>query len=144
MIVKSFLRKCWHIIPKGLRKPLVFVIGILLVVISPIVGSVPGPGGIIVFLAGIGILATEFDWAENLKIALTEKVPAELKKRWRPTPRWELVFDVTTLALLAGAVVFYINELFVPVISFTATAVAIAVFNRNRLERAKKHLKRKH
>jgi hypothetical protein len=94
-------------------------------------------------LAGIGILATEFDWAENLKVALTQTVPEELKKRWQPTPRWELAFDVTTIALLAGAVVFYLNQIYVPVVSFTATAVAIAVFNRHRLDRLKARLKRK-
>jgi hypothetical protein len=141
--VKAFLRRLWFIIPKAFRKPLVFVVGLLLILVSPVVGSIPGPGGIIVFLAGIGILATEFDWAENLKVALTKTVPAELKKRWQPTPRWELVFDATTVALLAGAIVFYVNGFRVPVVSFTATAVAIAVFNRNRLDRLKARLKRK-
>lgn len=142
--MKHYVRSWWKAIPQGVRQAIVFVLGMLLILISPVIGSIPGPGGIIVFLAGISILASEFDWAENLRAVLTEKAPAELKKRWQPTPRWMLVFDVTSLALLVGAVVFYINRFIVPVISFTATAVAIALFNRNRLARIRARIKRKH
>lgn len=140
--MKHFVKSWWKAIPQSVRRAAVFVVGMLLILISPIVGSIPGPGGIIVFLAGISILASEFDWAENFRAVLTEKVPAELKKRWQPTPRWMLVFDVTSLALLAGAVVFYMNGFVIPVISFTATAVAIALFNRNRLSRISERIKR--
>ena len=142
--MKHFVKSWWKAIPQSVRRAAVFVVGMLLILISPIVGSIPGPGGIIVFLAGISILASEFDWAENFRAVLTEKVPAELKKRWQPTPRWMLVFDVTSLTLLAGAVVFYMNGFVIPVISFTATAVAIALFNRNRLSRISEQIKRKH
>ncbi|TXG75998.1 hypothetical protein E6P97_04435 [Patescibacteria group bacterium] len=142
--MKHRLHNWWKAVPKTVRKPIVFVFGMLCVVLSPVVGSIPGPGGIIVFLAGIGILASEFDWAENFKAVLTEKVPAELKKRWQPTPRWMLVFDATSLALLAGAVAFYLNGYTLPVISFTMTALAIALFNRHRLSRIAALFKRKH
>lgn len=141
--MKQYVKSWWKAIPQSVRRAAVFVVGMLLIIVSPIVGTIPGPGGIIVFLAGISILASEFDWAENLRAVLTEKVPAELKKRWQPTPRWMVVFDVTSIALLAGAILFYLNGYIVPVISFTATAVAIAVFNRNRLTRLKQHFKRK-
>ncbi len=142
--MKHFVKSWWKAIPQSVRRAAVFVVGMLLILISPIVGSIPGPGGMIVFLAGISILASEFDWAENFRAVLPEKVPAELKKRWQPTPRWMLVFDVTSLTLLAGAVVFYMNGFVIPVISFTATAVAIALFNRNRLSRISEQIKRKH
>ena len=141
--MKHRVRSWWQAVPDSIRKPLVFVVGILCVLLSPVVGSLPGPGGIVVFLAGIGILASEFDWAENLKVALTKTIPTELRKRWQPTPRWMLVFDVVSLSLLAGAVVFYINHVLVPVISFTATAAALALFNRDRLARIKAWIKRK-
>lgn len=97
----------------------------------------------LVFLAGIGVLATEFDWAENLKAVLVEKVPRELKKRWQPTPRWATVFDITTILLLGAAIVFYIHRVYLPVISFTSVAVFLAMFNRNRLGRFKNFLKHK-
>ena len=141
--MKNSLRSWWRAVPQHIRKPVVFVCGILCIVLSPVVGSLPGPGGLIVLLAGIGILASEFDWAENLRAVLTEKVPAEVKKRWRPTPRWELVFDATTLLLLGAAILFYIRGTLVPVVSFTMTAAAIAAFNRNRLSRLSNFFKHK-
>lgn len=131
----------WKKLPDKLRRPFVFVVGMLLILLSPIIGSVPGPGGIIVFLGGIAILASEFDWAENLKAVILEKVPTELKKRWQPTPRWQIVFDITSLGLLALAIMFFVQGIYLPVLSMTAASVAIALFNRNRLQRIKNRLK---
>jgi hypothetical protein len=57
-----------------------FVIGVLLLVVSPLVGIIPGPGGIVV--AGIGlalVLKTSF-WAKRRYVKF---------KRWQPKAgRW--------------------------------------------------------
>ena len=52
-----------------------FVLGMLLLVVSPLVGAIPGPGGIIV--AGIGL-------ALVLKTSLWAKRHYVRFKRWRP------------------------------------------------------------
>ena len=52
-----------------------FVVGVLLLVVSPLVGVIPGPGGIIV--AGIGL-------ALVLKTSLWAKRHYVRFKRWRP------------------------------------------------------------
>ena len=52
-----------------------FVVGVLLLVVSPLVGVIPGPGGIIV--AGIGL-------ALVLKTSLWAKRRYVRFKRWRP------------------------------------------------------------
>lgn len=141
--MKHRVKSWWKAIPQSIRTPIVFVVGMLCIVASPIIGSLPGPGGVFVFLAGIGILASEFDWAENLKAVLTETVPKELKKRWQPTPRWEIAFDITSLTLLLYAGWLLFNHHIIPVISLTGAAIAIAAFNRNRLSRLKSRLKHK-
>ena len=141
---KSVIQDKWGSLPDVVRRSIVFVAGMLLVTIAPFIGALPGPGGVLVFLAGIAVLASEFDWAENLKEVITTKAPEEVKKRWKPTPKWQVVFDITTVGLLAGAVSFYLHKVYLPVVSLTAVAVAIATFNRNRLERLKARLKRKH
>lgn len=133
----------WKRLPDVVRRSLVFVGGMLLVTIAPFLGAIPGPGGVVVFLAGIAVLASEFDWAENLKEVIMKKAPEEVKKRWRPTPKWQVVFDTTTVLLLGAAVVCLLRGVYLPVISLTATAVAITAFNRNRLERLKERMKRK-
>lgn len=133
----------WKSLPDVVRRSIVFAGGMLLVTVAPFIGALPGPGGIAVFLAGIAVLASEFDWAENLKEVILTKAPGEVKKRWRPTHKWQIVFDVTTVGLLTAAVVCFVKTVYLPVISLTATAIAIAAFNRNRLERLKARLKHK-
>lgn len=133
----------WKSLPDTLRRSVVFLAGMILLTIAPFIGALPGPGGVIVFLAGIAVLASEFDWAENLKEVLTTKAPQAVKDRWRPTPKWQIVFDSTTVLLLVAASTCFVYELYWPVISLTAAATAIATFNRNRLERLKARIKRK-
>lgn len=52
---------------RNLRKLLVLIAGTLIVlVVAPIVGLWPGPGGLFVAAAGLALLATEFIWAQRL------------------------------------------------------------------------------
>ena len=71
-----FTRDQWR---KFIDHPVVewglFVVGMLLLVVSPLVGAIPGPGGIIV--AGIGL-------ALVLKTSLWAKRHYVRFKRWRP------------------------------------------------------------
>jgi len=64
--MESFKRR-WRNIPTGIRKPLVLCVGLLVVIISPFTGVLPGPGGIPVFLIGIAILSTEYEWARRIR-----------------------------------------------------------------------------
>ena len=58
----------------------IFVIGVFLLMISPLVGAIPGPGGIIV--AGIGL-------AMVLKTSMWAKRHYVRVKRWQPRAgRW--------------------------------------------------------
>ena len=132
----------WKRRPTALRKALVFAFGILLLCLSPIVGSVPGPGGIALFLLSIAILASEFDWADQLKTFFLDTVPKEVKNRWEPTPRWQLCFDVTALLLLLGSLIFAIEQLWLPMVSFGFSGFFLALFNRSRLDRIKSKLRR--
>jgi hypothetical protein len=42
-----------------------FVLGCLLILVSPIVGPIPGPGGIIVFAAGLALVLKYSAWAKR-------------------------------------------------------------------------------
>jgi hypothetical protein len=58
---------------RNLRKIVILIVGtFILVVAAPLVGLLPGPGGILVAAAGLGILATEFIWARRLLHKLKE------------------------------------------------------------------------
>jgi tellurite resistance protein TerC len=52
---------------RNLRKIVILIIGtFILFVAAPLIGALPGPGGIFVAAFGLGILATEFVWARRL------------------------------------------------------------------------------
>lgn len=63
----SNIKHQWKRVPVNIRKPLVFTIGMLFVIAAGLTGWLPGPGGIPLFLIGIAILATEFEWAMRLR-----------------------------------------------------------------------------
>jgi len=49
-------------------------LGILLVIISPIIGAIPGPGGIFVFAGGLALTLQNAHWAK--------RAYARIKRRW--------------------------------------------------------------
>lgn len=57
-----------------------FVLGAVLVLLAPLVGAVPGPGGVVVFALGLGLMLKYSDWAKRKYVAF---------KRWQPKAgRW--------------------------------------------------------
>ncbi len=66
---------------------LVGFVGIALMVLAASIGWLPGPAGIPLFLLGLAILASEFEWAHRL----LERAKVEARKlevRARRQPRW--------------------------------------------------------
>lgn len=57
-----------------------FVTGLLLILVSPAAGVIPGPGGIIVFGAGLGLVLKYSDWAKRQYVQFKRKHPK--KGRW--------------------------------------------------------------
>jgi hypothetical protein len=64
----------WRRVPNKLRRTLVLIAGLLLIVLAGIIGAVPGPGGTIIFLLAITVLASEFAWALRLRDRILEWV----------------------------------------------------------------------
>jgi len=65
------------------RKPVrttLFMIGLLLIIVSPLAGVIPGPGGVFVFAAGLALALKNNDWAKRQYVRF---------KRWQPKAgRW--------------------------------------------------------
>jgi hypothetical protein len=57
-----------------------FVIGLLLMLASPAVGVLPGPGGVIVFAAGLALTLKYSEWAKRKYVEFKRKHPN--KGRW--------------------------------------------------------------
>lgn len=57
-----------------------FFLGILLIVVTPLVGILPGPGGIFVFAAGLALVLQNSEWAKRLYVKFKRRHPN--KGRW--------------------------------------------------------------
>ncbi len=68
----------WGRIP--LVRTLLFALGCLLLLISPLVGAVPGPGGIVVFAFGLGLVLKYSEWAKRQYVRFKRRHPN--KGRW--------------------------------------------------------------
>jgi len=81
------------------------VVGLLIVVGGMALVPLPGPGWVIVFL-GLGVWASEFEWAQNLLSFARERL-----RRWsewlKPRPWWVKGLVGLGTAVLVGAV-FYL------------------------------------
>jgi hypothetical protein len=51
------------------------VVGFVLIALTPIVGPIPGPGGIVVFAAGLTLVLRYSDWAKRQYVRLKKKHP---------------------------------------------------------------------
>ena len=59
------------------------VIGVLIIIISPIIGAIPGPGGVFVFAAGLALVLQNSAWARRQFV--------RAKRRW---PRFGAYADL--------------------------------------------------
>ncbi|HSX28294.1 MAG TPA: TIGR02611 family protein [Candidatus Saccharimonadales bacterium] len=67
------LKDIWRRTPPLIRKPFIFAVGGLIVIVGIILIPLPGPGWAIVFV-GLAILATEFELAMRLKITTQNRL----------------------------------------------------------------------
>ena len=63
-----------------LLRQVLFFAGILLIIVSPLVGAIPGPGGVFVFAAGLALILQNSEWAKRLYVRFKRKHPN--KGRW--------------------------------------------------------------
>lgn len=57
-----------------------FAVGVILIILSPVAGVIPGPGGVIVFGIGLGLVLKTSMWAKRRYVHF---------KRWQPgVARW--------------------------------------------------------
>ena len=58
----------------------IFIIGVILILLAPVVGALPGPGGVFVLALGLAMVLRTSRWARRRYVAF---------KRWQPKAgRW--------------------------------------------------------
>lgn len=73
------LKKTWRKTPTTIRRPLVLIVGCLIIIAGILMLALPGPGWAAIFL-GLAILATEFDRAEKLRAAIVRRFKTAIDK----------------------------------------------------------------
>jgi uncharacterized protein (TIGR02611 family) len=79
-------RACATRVGRVLWRISISVVGAVVIVVGVILLPLPGPGWVVIF-AGLGILATEYEWARRLLRAVrTRATQLAAKARRRPEP----------------------------------------------------------
>jgi hypothetical protein len=67
------------------------LLGVLLILITPLVGIIPGPGGVFTFGAGAALILKYSQWAKRFYVRLERRYPKAIAwSDWalrRPSPR---------------------------------------------------------
>ena len=61
-----FAKRMWRAAPRSLRRSIAGVVGTTLVLLGAALVVLPGPFTVPLVIAGLGVLASEFAWAERL------------------------------------------------------------------------------
>jgi len=114
------------------------LVGVFLIVISPLLGWLPGPGGIPLFLAGLGLLSVHHAWAKKT-IRYVKKNGIKLGEQiFREHTTLQAVYDVLTVVFMAGGVYLlntYTRSLTLSLsIFFIFTGLTLFFGNRKRLD----------
>ena len=139
MAMKKNRNPLWKVV-------LMDVAGVCCLLIVPFLGPVPGPGGIPLLLAGLGLLAANHDWADNA-IQYVGKHSSSMREIMFPNkPTVKLAWDFGALLLAVLSV--WLNSTSQNLlldgvsIGIMTTATGIFVMNRKRLDWLAKAFKR--
>lgn len=114
------------------------IAGVGCLILVPIIGPLPGPGGIPLLLAGFGFLAVNHDWADDAVI-FTKKHSDNMIKVVFPDKTWaKWSWDVSLVALfIVGLWVDSLSDSFIFTVLgllINAASTTLFMFNRGRLD----------
>lgn len=126
-------------IPKTLKVVATDTTGVVLIILSPFIGILPGPGGIPMFLAGLGLLSVNHLWAKKFLIYAKQQ-GVRLADIFFPEHKLiMLLYDALFLILAIAAFIVlrqftgHIGSALSTMLLFAATAIFLS--NRKRLRR---------
>lgn len=115
------------------------ILGVLLIIISPFTGLVPGPGGIPIFFAGLGLLAINHRWARDLLNYFKTKGSQLVHKIFSDHPAIKWLYDIATVIILyiASWLIIHYTSRFIEGLAIVLIFASIALFlgNRQRLSK---------
>ena len=121
-------------------------LGVLLLLLVPFLGPLPGPGGIPLIIAGFGLLAVNHDWADNA-IVYVKRHSESLRAVVFPNIMWvKWSWDLLSILLLSfGTYLNFTAEHWLIrgiSIGIMAGSTTIFMLNRGRINWLDKQLRR--
>lgn len=119
--------------------------GYLLIIAAALTGWLPGPGGIPLFIAGLGLLSIHNEWAQRLRDYLLKHGGKIVKVVFPPIPWVQWLYDI--IVVLLWVIVFILAEQHAAVwqvtlaVSLFFVSLAIALLNRDRMDRLRRKKK---
>lgn len=117
------------------------VLGVALMLASIPLAWVPGPGGLPLFLAGLGLLSINHHWARRLLIRAKQHGLQVSKLILRENLWWQRGIDLVAIATIVSAIWLFlaVEQLPLKAISFSLVFIGtyLLLSNRQRLARLK-------
>ena len=114
------------------------VAGVICLILVPILGPLPGPGGIPLLLAGFGLLAVNHDWADNAILFVKDHSENLIPVLFPKEKKIEWAWDIGLILLfIFGLWVSSLSDFFVVrygSLLINALATTLFMFNRGRLD----------
>jgi len=126
---------------RNLKRILTDIAGYLLIILGVAFGWVPGPGGVPLIVAGLGLLSINNEWAARLRKYLLKHGREFTKALFPPHPFVQWLYDTICVLLLALVTVLLWDhspfwKVSLAVLLFFV-AIFIAAMNRDRFVRLK-------
>lgn len=124
------------------KRILIDIAGVGLIILSGLLGWLPGPGGVPLFLGGLGLLSINHEWAFRLRQYFIKRGSTFWRALFSDNPRIQWVYDVLTLGLLYGLFLSfnYKDRWYGISVIIFITCICLVIFfsNRRRAERLRK------
>lgn len=127
------------------KKIMLDIAGFFLILASILFGWVPGPGGIPLFLAGLGLLAVNHPWAAKFQRKIRRKGKRFLRDLLRKHESIKALYDLFSAALILGGI--YLLNVYTRSLTLTFAifsiliGVGLFIGNRRRLDKITSFLK---
>lgn len=133
---------------KRTKDIIIDVLGGMFILTSILVGWLPGPLGIPLFLIGLGLLATNHTWAERRLDWARENIADFSRKIFVERPLWQAAYDAVAAVSIGSGIYLLVTHTsnLTLSISIFGLCLGLALFlgNRQRLDRLKRFFKHKH
>jgi hypothetical protein len=126
---------------RRVKRYLTDLAGICLILAAPLLGWLPGPGGIPLFIAGLALLAINNKWAEDILLYIKNRGEDIAKIIFPANTKYQALHDILAFSLIAGAIALFVyaNSFILYALGFSLLILGITecLYNRNRISKIK-------